>query len=40
MTFWRKDIGAKAAQKMMIKLTRGVNFIIILQEKAAQNTFV
>jgi hypothetical protein len=25
--FWQKDFGAKAAHKMLVKLTPGVNFI-------------
>ncbi len=29
--FWRKDIGAKAATKLLAKLTQDVNFTIILQ---------
>jgi len=28
--FWKKNIGAKAACKMLVKLTKGVNFINIL----------
>ena len=28
--FWRKDIGAKAARKTLVKLTTGVNFTNIL----------
>ena len=28
--FWRKDFGAKAAHKMLVKLTPGVNFIKFL----------
>ncbi len=30
VTFWPKDIGTKAACKMLMKLTTGSNFIIIL----------
>jgi len=26
LNFWQKNIGAKAAQKMLMKLTKGVNF--------------
>jgi hypothetical protein len=28
--FWQKDFGAKAAHKMLVKLTPGVNFTNIL----------
>jgi hypothetical protein len=28
--FWHKEIGAKVAYKMLVKLTAGVNFINIL----------
>jgi hypothetical protein len=28
--FWRKDFGAKAAHKMLVKLTPGINFTNIL----------
>jgi len=30
LNFWQKNIGAKAALKMLMKLTTGVNFINIL----------
>ncbi len=33
LIFWRKDFGAKAAHKMLVKLASGVNFINIFGEK-------
>jgi hypothetical protein len=32
--FWRKDFGAKAAHKMSVKLTPGVNFTDIFAQKS------
>jgi hypothetical protein len=28
--FWQKDFGAKAAHKMLVKLTPGVKFLILV----------
>jgi hypothetical protein len=29
VTFWQNNIGVKAAHKMLVKLTKGVNFLNI-----------
>ncbi len=38
--FWQKDLGAKAAHKMLVKLTPGGNFIIILQPAFLYESFL
>jgi len=36
--FWRQNIGARCARKMLMKLTPGANFTNVLQAQAAFTT--
>jgi hypothetical protein len=38
--FWQKDLGAKAAHKMLVKLTTDVNFTNILQAAFSYKSFL
>jgi hypothetical protein len=38
--FWQKDFGAKAAHKMLVKLTPAVNFTIFLRAAFSYKSFL